>query len=72
MEIIFIISFNVICWLAILVGYVFIKRKMPFSKKIEKKVWNARIDKFHKFPFSKVMEIYENKRYFPTNHSSHL
>ena len=31
---------------------------------MEKKIWNARIDKMQKFPFKNIMELYAKKNYF--------
>jgi len=54
----------VFCWITFIVGFIFIKTKTNSAKKLEKLIWNSRVDKFQKKPFSYVVEWYDKKNYF--------
>ena len=54
----------IFCWLTFFIGFIFIKTKTNSAKKLEKYIWNSRVDKFQKKPFSFVVELYDKKKYF--------
>lgn len=54
----------VFCWITFIIGFFFIKTKLKSARKIEKYIWNSRVDKFQKKPFSYIVELYDKKNYF--------
>lgn len=54
---------NALCWLALIAGFSFIRRKSDLSMKLERLIWNSRVDRFQKRPFNFIVELCETRRY---------
>ncbi len=51
-------------WFAFTMGFCLIGTQFDTAKRLKKQLWNGRIDKLGKPPFSVFLESYENKSYF--------
>lgn len=55
-----------VAWMIFSIALCYIDLKSDRSIKLEKFLWNARIDEFNKKPFTYIMKAYEEKSYFKT------
>lgn len=52
-----------IAWMLFTFGFCLIGTKFERCKKLKKQLWNGRIDKLGKFPFSIFLTVYDKKNY---------
>lgn len=60
---IFILSTILSAWIVFTFGFCFISTHFDHARQFKKLLWNGRIDKLNKQPFSLFMKAYENKNY---------
>lgn len=60
---IFILSTILIAWIAFIFGFCFISTHFDQACQFKKQLWNGRIDKLNKQPFSSFMKAYASKNY---------
>lgn len=58
-----ILSTLLIAWIAFIFGFCFISTHFDNAVQFKKQLWNGRIDKLSKQPFSLFMKAYESKNY---------
>lgn len=51
-------------WVCFIAGFCLIGTRLDTAKKLKKSLWNGRIDKLGKLPFSLFLRVYEEKRYW--------
>lgn len=61
--IVFILSVLLLAWVSFTIGFCLIGTQMNFAKRIKKQLWNGRIDKLGKPPFSLFLRAYAEKKY---------
>lgn len=60
----FILICSFAAWLSFTIGFCFIGTELTRAKSFKKYLWNGRIDKLGKPPFSFFLQAYESKNYF--------
>ncbi len=60
----FILLAEIAAWFTFTLGFCLIGTQLNVAKRIKKQLWNGRIDKLGKPPFSIFMDVYEKKSYF--------
>lgn len=63
MMLVLIVSALLIAWISFTVGFCLIGTELQGPKKIKKQLWNGRIDKLGKPPFSLFLRAYAEKSY---------
>lgn len=61
--IVFVLSALLAAWISFTTGFCLIGTQLSLAKKIKKQLWNGRIDKLGKPPFSLFLQAYAEKRY---------
>lgn len=51
-------------WIIFIIGYMFIRSNSKLSSRLEKYIWNTRIDAMQKYPLKLFMDAYSEKNYF--------
>ena len=59
----FILAVEIIGWIAFTFGFCLIATQFGTAQKLKKQLWNGRIDKLGKLPFSLFLQVYEQKKY---------
>lgn len=59
----FILTVEIAAWIAFTFGFSFIGTQFTSAKRLKKQLWNGRIDKLGKAPFSLFMRAYDKKSY---------
>lgn len=60
----FILIAQVAAWIAFTIGFCLIGTEFDTAKRLKKSLWNGRVDKLGKPPFSAFQKAYGEKRYF--------
>lgn len=64
--IVFILSVLLLAWVSFTIGFCLIGTQLSLAKRIKKQLWNGRIDKLGKPPFSLFLRAYAEKNYIKT------
>jgi len=60
---IFVLISTLLAWFIFTIGFIFVGTSFDKAKKLRRLLWNSRIDKLSKPPFSWFMKVYEDKSY---------